>query len=331
MDLAQLGEFGLIDRIRNIVGNESEQVIQGIGDDAAVFESRPGWLTIFTTDALVQGVHFDLAYTPFDALGWKALAINLSDVAAMGGKPRYALVSIAMPDTWAIEDIELLYQGLMKCGKMYGCEVIGGDTTRSDSDGFLSVSVIGDVKRNDLVTRSGAHKGDLLCVLNPLGRSRVGLDVLRRGKNLQRYTHAINHFLYPEPKVREARSLIKKLAISSMIDISDGLGAEIHHICRESDLGCVLWKESVPIAGEVVRWVKNIKQTPFSYALESGEEYDLLFTVQKESYKKWEMGVPKDLTIVVIGEMVEPHKGINIKSGNQSCPLSCKGWDHFRR
>ena len=183
MQLSQTGEFELIKRMRRIIESESDEIILGIGDDAAVIRPKSGSCLVLTTDALVEGVHFDLSYTPFDALGWKALAVNLSDVAAVGGIPAYALVSLALPEAWTVDDVESFYRGLRCCGKTYDCKIVGGDTTRSVEKGFISISVIGYVNQNAIMSRSGAQLGDLLCVTGRLGGARTGLEALRGNQN----------------------------------------------------------------------------------------------------------------------------------------------------
>lgn len=333
MKLARLGEFGLIDRIRRIVGEGSEGVVFGIGDDAAVFRPRPGWLTVLTTDALVEGVHFDLRYAPIESVGWKALAINLSDVVSMGGLPRYGVVSMALPGSWRVEDVESLYRGMMRCGKAYGCTLVGGDTVRSQTGGFLSVTVVGEVEEERVVGRDGARDGDLLCVTGELGGSRVGLEVLSSGGDRGRFPSSVERFLEPKVRLREARWLVADLGVSSMIDISDGLSSEIGHLCQQSGLGCLVWEEKIPLTEEVVLWAEEQGKPLSTYALESGEEYELLFTIERSRCENWRTQTKdsKDLHINVIGVMTRKEDGMRVMRDGKSFDLSPGGWDHFYR
>ena len=333
MKLSEVGEFGLIDHIKKIVSSNSRNLLLGIGDDAALFRSRPGWTTILTTDAMVEGIHFDLTYTPLESLGWKALAISLSDIAAMGGIPQYAVVSIAIPSEWKVEDIESLYKGIKHCGDFYGCTLIGGDTVGSNSGCFISVSVIGEVEDGLAVTRSGARNTDILCVTGKLGGSMVGLEVLKSGGDKARFPISVKRFLEPRVKVNESRELIKKFKITSMIDISDGLSSEIFHICQESGVGCLIEENKIPIADEVFPWAEEKGKAYSIYPLHSGEEYELLFTMPKGEYEKFlsKKSNKKKFDFTVIGEMKPKEEGIKIVKQGKLFPLLPEGWNHFEK
>lgn len=331
MQLSRIGEFSIIERIRKIIGKESDQVVTGIGDDAAVIKINPGFLCLITTDALIEGVHFDLSYTPFHTLGWKAMAVNISDIAAMGGIPKTAVICLALTNGMKTEDLDALYQGINECGEEYNCTTVGGDIVKSNSGIFLSITITGEVEEDCLVLRSGAKKGDLICVTGQLGSSLVGLKALSSTENIGNFLKSKNRFLKPEPRLREARLLASKIGINSMIDISDGLASEIHHICRNSDTGCRIYKEKIPVTEEM-RLYSQIKGTdPVMEAVGSGEEYELLFTISKENYKKLEKFIPfKNCMISVIGEISEKKNEINLISGNKISPLKPKGWDHLK-
>jgi thiamine-monophosphate kinase len=333
VQLSQAGEFGLIKRMRRIIESGSDEIVLGIGDDAAVVRPKSGSCLVLTTDALVEGVHFDLRYTPFDALGWKALAVNLSDVAAVGGVPSYALVSLALPEAWTVENVESLYRGLKRCGKMYDCKIVGGDTTRSIGKGFISISVIGYVKQNAIANRSGAQPGDLLCVTGTLGGARVGFEVLRENQNVDLFKKSIRRFLKPLPKIAEAGRLIRELKISSMIDISDGLSSDVSHLCEQSGLGCILREDAIPLHPDVKVWAEQVGIPPARFALTSGEEYELVFTVNPDRLERWinHNRKEKHFPVTSIGEMVHKNKGIRVKCGEKTIPLSEKGWNHFRK
>ncbi len=330
MKIADLGEFGLIDRLGRIIQKSSDNIILGMGDDAAVLNIGSNRFSVLTTDAMVEGVHFDLKYTPLESLGWKTLAINLSDIAAVGAIPRFAVVSIAIPEKWKVEDVELLYRGIKSCGDEYGCVVVGGDTTRSKNAAFISVTVLGEVEREFLISRSGARIGDFLCVTGELGGARLGLETLKGGSTGDRFSRSIKKFLMPEARINQARKLIRELRIDSMIDISDGLSSEIHHLCKQSGLGCIIWAEKIPIAEEVMIWAERKKISPLMFALESGEEYELLFTADPDRIRQWQEK-DREPFISVIGEMIPKHRGILIEEEGKRKKIPFSGWEHFCR
>jgi len=331
MNLARTGEFGMIDRIADIAGIHPAKAVLGIGDDAALFETKPGLYTILTTDAMVEGVHFDLSYTPFDALGWKAIAASISDVAAMGGIPDYVIIAMGVPAHWQMHDIEHLYKGMVSCCGTYECEIVGGDTVRSVSKGFLAVSVVGQVKKEDSKKRSGAASGDMLCVSGHLGGARTGLEILQTGADRQKYANAIEKFLHPKPRVDIVMALSGKRGITSMIDISDGLGSEIHHLCARSGLGCVIHETAIPVDTDAEAWCQSKQVETAQFVFESGEEFELLFTLDSRIYKNELKQVFQQLNIHVIGEMSEKETGPRIQSGKKTIPLQFHGWDHFKK
>jgi thiamine-monophosphate kinase len=333
VQLSQTGEFGLIKRICRIVESQSDEIVLGIGDDAAVIRPKTGSCLVLTTDALVEGVHFDLRYTPFDALGWKALAVNLSDVAAVGGVPAYALISLALPDKWTVENVESFYRGLKHCGKVYNTKIAGGDTTQSGSKGFISISVIGYVNENLIKRRSGAKEGDLICVTGTLGGARAGFEALREGQDKNLFKKSIRRFLKPAPRILEAGKLIRELPVSSMIDISDGLASDARHLCEQSGLGCILWEEALPLHPDLKVWEEKMGTSPTRFALTSGEEYELLFTVNQDRFDSWinHSQGEKRVPVTAIGEIVHKKKGIRIKRGGKNVSFSEKGWDHFQK
>ena len=332
MKIGEVGEFGLIDRIKQIIGELSPGVVAGIGDDAAAFRPQPGRLGLLTTDTLVEGVHFHLRYTPLTSLGWKAVAINISDIAAMGGVPRYGVVSLALPKDWEVEMVESLYEGMEQCAMAYGCTLVGGDTVQSKGGCCLTVTILGDVKEDKIVTRDGAQEGDLLCMTGEMGGARVGLEVLESGEDEKRYADSVNRFLEPKPRLWEAKRFVDELDVSSMIDISDGLTSEIGHLCKQSGLGCLVDEQKVPAAGEAVRWAEEKKKPLSGYLLESGEEYELLFTVPERKYERWrEKKLDVNMKITVIGEMVDKREGIRVKSEGKVRSFVPRGWNHFNQ
>jgi thiamine-monophosphate kinase len=240
------------------------------------------------------------------------------------------VVSLALTKDWEVEAVESLYEGMEQCAMAYGCTLVGGDTVKSKGGCSLTVTILGDVKEDKIVTRDGAQEGDLLCMTGEMGGARVGLEVLKSGEDEKRYADSVNRFLEPKPRLWEAKRLANELAVSSMIDISDGLASEIGHLCKQSHLGCLVDEQKIPAAGEVIRWVDENKEPLSRYLLESGEEYELLFTVSEERYEKWqEKKLDVDLKITVIGEMVDKREGIRIKSEGKARSITTKGWDHF--
>lgn len=324
MELSQIGERGLIQRIQSMLKTRNEQILLGIGDDAAVISSPPDQKLIFTTDTLVETVHFDRRYVPLESLGWKALAVNLSDVAAMAGLPLCAVVSLAIPETWSVGDVDRLYQGLERCAQTYRCPIVGGDTVRSPQWACITVTVLGEVREGYFKTRAGAKEGDFLCVTGKLGKSRVGWEVLASGVQDPTFSSAVAHFLEPRPKIEEAQRLVRAYEVTAMIDISDGLASEILHLCEASGLGCKLFEEKISVPPEVFSWAHSQKKSIENYLWESGEEYELLFTVSPQSSFK-----PMDF-FTVIGNMEKKEHGILLYKEGKSQPFHFKGWDHFR-
>jgi thiamine-monophosphate kinase len=333
MRLSELGEFGLIRRLQEICTPRDGRVILGIGDDAAVIRHGESGRLILTTDAMAEGVHFDRAWFPAESLGWKCLAVNLSDVAAMGGSPICGVLTAALPDDWRVEEVEALYAGIKRCADRYGCPIVGGDTVRTAGGAVFSVAVLGEIPGGKEIRRSGASIGDRICVTGQLGGASVGLDVLRSGgRDKALFPESVRRFLEPLPRMEEATGLARSGGVTSMIDISDGLASEIRHLCNDSGLGAVLVADRIPVSAETVRWASAAGESPVQRALESGEEYELLFTadpaVLPDRAEACFPGLPDPVT--VIGEMMPADAGIRIREGGGDSPLAAKGWDHYR-
>jgi thiamine-monophosphate kinase len=331
MRLYQIGEFSLIDRLRKAVQMRSNQVLLGIGDDAAVLRAHPQSDIILTTDALIEGVHFDLEYTPLESLGWKALAVNLSDIAAMGGSPLGATVSIAIPDRWRVEDVENLYAGLSRCAKTFRCPIVGGDTSRSLDGCFLSIAIAGETGLDQSVRRSGARVGDILCLTGEMGGAKTGLEALIQRTGKRRFKKSIRRFLEPIPRLEASSLLIRRLPVSSMIDVSDGLASEIQHLCMESDVGCSVDEERIPVSSEAIRWAKEQHKPLSSYRFESGEEYELLFTLPRKAVEKNRIfhRLAQSVSVSIIGEITVPSRGVQIRRRKKTVPMDFHGWNHF--
>jgi thiamine-monophosphate kinase len=333
MRLSELGEFGLIRRLQAVCSSGNDRIVLGIGDDAAVIRSEKGRSLILTTDAMAEGVHFDRSYFPLESLGWKCLAVNLSDVAAMGGSPVCCVMTAALPEEWSVEEVEALYAGIKRCADRYGCPVVGGDTVRTVGGAVFSAAVLGEIPEGASIRRSGARDGDRLCVTGELGGAAVGLDVLRSGgKERIRFPESVRRFLEPQPRMEDAVRLSGGPGITSMIDVSDGLASEIRHLCDESGLGCVVFADRIPVSAETVRWAAGTGESPVRRAMESGEEYELLFTADPGAFPNpMEQGITGvEGPVTVIGEMRPRHHGILVREGSIDLPLDARGWDHYR-
>lgn len=331
MKLSQLGEFGIINRIQQVVDEPSGQVRLGIGDDCGIVQPHSGWELLITTDALVEEIHFNLSTMPFSSLGWKSLSVSISDIAAMAGLPLCCVVSLAIPERIRVENIEDFYKGLNRCAQNCGCPLIGGDITASKRGLFISVTVVGEVEINHAVTRSCAKPGDLICLTGKMGGSRTGREVLTQKKSKRQFSDSVMRFLEPEPKIEEARKLVQSFYITSMIDISDGLSSEIGHLCHESHVGCTIWKDRIPISEEAIRWAQISGRDIVQYGLESGEEYELLFTMDRKHMNKYENGIDpfNAMNVFVIGEVISEQEGMFLVSQGDRFPLKIKGWEHF--
>lgn len=323
----QVGEYGLIDLIKKQIFSKDERVVINIGDDAAVIRSSPRRFLIFTTDTMVERVHFDLTYFTYEEIGWKAMAANLSDIAAMGGLPKYALVTLGLPKSIRTEEVLSIYQGASKIGRKYGCKIIGGDTTLVPKQLFVSITLLGEVDKKYLLTRGGAKKGDLICVTGKLGEAQAGLEFLKK-RGRQRLSFVRKH-LKPQPRINEARILAKNLKITSMIDISDGLSSELFHLTDESHLGALVYEQSLPISPKCLKLAFILKSSPLELVLSSGEEYELLFTVARKDRSKLEK-IKSKLNFSVIGKMVEKKKGVKLitRSGRKT-DIKKIGFVHF--
>jgi thiamine-monophosphate kinase len=261
-------------------------------------------------------------------VGWKVMAVNVSDIAAMGGRPVWAVVSLGIPKTCRPEAIERLYTGMEKCSRKYHFSIIGGDTVHSPHASFVSVAMLGEVEPFRLCRRSGAAAGDLLYVSGRLGGGRVAFEALSSGADLKKISESVQRFLQPKPRLVLARWLSEQGAVTSMIDISDGLASEIHHLCRKNRLGCRVMRKAIPCADDIKSWTGQ--DNDVEYALNSGEEYELLFTAHTSfDAARASLENPEALPLTVLGEMTAG-KGIWLENG-QRRKLGSEGWDHFRK
>ncbi|MEE9225594.1 MAG: thiamine-phosphate kinase [Bacteroidota bacterium] len=347
-EIAQVGERGLIEMIGSLVELEpedsslSEGLIKGISDDTAVYRPTPGSVQLFTTDTMVEGVDFDLTYTSFKHLGWKAMISSMSDIGAMGGRPRYAVVAIAVPRKISVEMVREVYEGAVAACREYRCLIVGGDTSASVGNVSINVAMVGEAEEAHVCYRSGAKIGDLICVTGDLGASQAGLKVLLKEKerflksgngggfqpNLLPYKEAIEKHFMPRPRVMTAEMILQRTAIHAMIDISDGLASDLRQICARSRVGAEIEQRNIPIASTARKVAQEFSESPIDYALYGGEEYELLFTLSQEQYQKLEgLGSP----ISVIGSIVQQSKGVEMVAENADrVALPWGGWDHFR-
>ena len=315
MKISRIGEFGLIDRISRKI--KDPDVITQIGDDTSVIKAGKKFL-LFTTDTLVEGDHFSNEWSSPLQIGKKAMEINVSDIAATGGTPKYVLISLCLRKDMDVEWVEELYKGIYTVAKKYGFEVIGGNLTHGKQI-VIDVSMIGETRKP--VTRSGAKVNDLICVTGDLGKSKAGLELfLKYGKGAKRF-HSTKFHLEPVARLRESR-IISKVA-NSMIDVSDGLAPEVSHICDLSGKGAVIWKDKIPISRQTKMSADLLKKDPHDFALYGGEDFELVFTVPKNKLNKI-----KGIKFSVVGQILPKKQGLYLEDNGKKKKLA-KGYDHF--
>lgn len=337
-EIASLGEFGLIEHLTKNIELQNASSVLGVGDDAAVIDHF-GRQTVITTDLLIEGVHFDLAYTPLKHLGYKSVIVNLSDVYAMNAIPTQITLSLGISNRFSVEALDEFYEGVYAACDKYGVDLVGGDTTSSQKGFIISVTAIGETTPDKFVKRNTAQKGDLLCVSGDLGAAYVGLLFLEREKkifqenpgvqpDLEGESYVIGRMLKPEAR-KDIIEFFSQQEIqpTSMIDVSDGLSSEILHLCNQSALGCVLHEEKIPIAEAMRNAAYKFKIDPTACALSGGEDYELLFTISQNDYEKLLISEQ----ISVIGYMTAPEEGARIitKGGGQHT-ITAQGWNHLK-
>jgi thiamine-monophosphate kinase len=333
--LSQLGEFGLIEHLTKNFDVKQPSTIKSIGDDAAVLDFGTKKMVV-STDLLIEGVHFDLSYMPLKHLGYKAVVVNLSDIAAMNAKPTQITVSIAVSNRFPLEALEELFEGITLASRGYNVDVIGGDTTSSQKGLIISITAIGEANEAEIVYRNGAKENDLLVVTGDLGSAYMGLQVLEREKqvfqvnpnnqpDLDAYTYLIERQLKPEART-DIRELLEKLDVkpSSMIDISDGLSSEILHICKQSNVGCNLFEEKIPVDPQFINVCEEFNIDSTTVAINGGEDYELVFTVALGDFDK----LKANPNFTVIGHITEVNEGCHlITRANTKIPLKARGWN----
>lgn len=334
--LSEIGEFGLIEHLTRTFTLQHPSTIQGVGDDAAVLESDEA--IVVTTDMLVEGVHFDLAYTPLKHLGYKSVVVNLSDIYAMNATPLQLTVSLGVSNRFPLEALEELYSGILQACTFYGIDLVGGDTSSSQKGLILSITAIGQAKKELICYRKGAKPNDLLVVSGDLGGAYMGLQVLKRENevfkvnpqhqpDLEPYAYVVERQLKPEAR-RDIIATLKEKGIqpTAMIDISDGLSSELLHICKQSEVGCLVYEDKLPIDPLVVRACEEFKLDPALVALSGGEDYELLFTIDQKDYPH----IKGDPHMAVVGHITAKNEGAHlISSNNTKIPITAQGWNAF--
>lgn len=339
-EIATFGEFGLIDRLTKGAEIKNSTTIKGVGDDCAVISHTTDTETLITTDLLLEGIHFDLTYCPLKHLGYKAAVVNFSDVYAMNGTPRQITVSLGISKRFTVEHIEELYSGIRLACDVYGVDLVGGDTSASVTGLLISITCIGEGEKGKIVYRNGAKDTDLICVSGDLGAAYMGLQLLEREKAISKnspdgdfspafegHEYILERQLKPEAR-KDVIEELAKLGImpTSMIDVSDGLSSELMHICKQSNAGCLVYEERIPIDYQTACMAEEFNLNLVTAALNGGEDYELLFTVNLADYEK----VASMHTVRIIGRITKPEYGcmMQTRDGNE-IPLRAQGWNAF--
>jgi thiamine-monophosphate kinase len=337
-EVSSLGEFGLIDHLTRNNETVNASTLLSVGDDAAVLDHF-GKQVVVSTDMLVEGIHFDLMYTPLKHLGYKSIVVNLSDIYAMNATPTQVVISIAFSNRFSVESLDEFYEGVYAACARYNVDLVGGDTTSSQKGLIISVTAIGEVAPGKFVTRSGAQKGDLICVSGDLGGAFLGLTLLEREKkvfletkgvqpDLENQDYIIGKLLKPEAR----KDIIEffasnEVSPTAMIDISDGLSSETLHICKQSNAGCVLYEEKIPVHDSARQFAYKLELDPTMCALSGGEDYELLFTIPQSEYDKMVLNE----NISVVGYITEAEEGTHIiTKGGSRHNLTAQGWDALK-
>lgn len=338
-EISELGEFRLIDIITRDIKLYNKSTVKGVGDDAAILQYKNNERVLMSTDLLVEGVHFHLSYVPLKHLGYKAAMVNFSDMAAMNAFPKQITVSLALSNRFSLEAIEELYFGIKLACEKYQVDLVGGDTTSSTSGLMIAITVLGTAQEDKVVKRSGAKDKDLLVTTGDLGAAYAGLLLLERERkvfektpgvqpDLAGFEYLLERQLKPEARI----DIIKKfkdldIVPTSMIDISDGLASEILHLCKESKLGCHLYEDKIPIDVQTHQVAESFNMHPVTLPLNGGEDYQLLFTIKPEDFKK----IENDESFIVIGHMMDEGTGAQmITNADAAIPLKAQGWDGLK-
>ena len=338
-EINEYGEFGLIHHLTKNIELQNASSVLGVGDDAAVIDHF-GKQTVVTTDMLIEGVHFDLSYTPLKHLGYKSVVVNLSDIYAMNATPTQITVSIGISSRFSVEALEEFYDGIYAACEEYGVDLVGGDTCSSQKGFIISITALGEVVSEKVVQRSTAQKSDLICVSGDLGGAYIGLLFLEREKkifaespgvqpDLENESYVIGRLLKPKAR-KDIHEFFeeKEVLPTSMMDISDGLSSELLHICEKSGVGCVIYEDKLPIADDSKAAAYKFELDPTACALSGGEDYELLFTIKQEDYEKLTLNEQ----ISVIGYITDSEEGAKIKTkGGNTYDITAQGWNAFKK
>ena len=338
-EIGKLGEFGLIDHLTRDFPLNNKSSVVGVGDDAAIIDNGKA-LTVISTDMLVEGIHFDLMYSPMKHLGYKAIVVNLSDIYAMNAQPKQVTVSLAISNRFSVEALEELYDGIRAACDKYQVDLVGGDTTSSNKGLIISVTAVGQVNVSKVTYRNTAKVGDLLCITGDVGAAYLGLQILEREKqiylsspgvqpDLEDQSYLVGRQLKPEARKDMIEMFAKnKLVPTSMIDVSDGVASEIFHICKQSGVGAFVEESGVPIHPDAQMMAIKFKLDPITCALSGGEDYELIFTINPKDIDK----VKYLPDIYIMGEITSPEDGIKLHTtGGNIHPITAQGWQHFRK
>ena len=333
--LADLGEFGLIDRLTEGFEIHNPSTLKGVGDDAAVMDFK-NKKTVVSTDLLIEGVHFDLSYVPLKHLGYKSVVVNVSDIYAMNATATQITVSIAVSNRFPLEALEEFYAGIRLACEHYKVDLVGGDTTSSTRGLIISVTAIGEAEASDLVYRNGSQPNDLVVLTGDIGGAYMGLQILEREKavfqvnpnsqpDIEMYSYILERQLKPEAR-KDIPPLLKQLGVkpTAMMDVSDGLSSELLHICKQSGVGCRLYEDKIPLDPQVISTCEEFNLDSTTIALSGGEDYELLFTIAQADYDK----IKGNPNFSVIGYITDKEEGVNlITRAGQFIPIIAKGWN----
>jgi len=338
-EISDLGEFGLIEHLTKNIEIQNASTVLGVGDDAAIIDHF-GKQTVISTDLLLEGVHFDLMYTPLKHLGYKSVVVNLSDIYAMNATPTQITISIGISNRFSVEALNEFYDGVYFACEKYGVDLIGGDTSTSPKGLIISVTAIGEVSPNNFVKRSTAQKGDLICVSGDLGGAFLGLTLMEREKkiylenpaiqpDLENETYVVGRLLKPEAR-KDIIDFFEKNSImpTSMMDVSDGISSEVLHLCKQSNLGAIIYEEKLPIAEESRMAAYKFGLDPTVCALNGGEDYELIFTLKQEDHDK----IVLNEEISVIGYTTDLEEGVKLQTkGGNTYNITAQGWNAFQQ
>lgn len=327
--IGKVGEFGLIELIKRTLFSSKTKagLVLGIGDDAAVVQTSKGRLNVITVDAMAEGIHFDLRTTDFRKLGWKAMASNLSDLAAMGADPKWALINLTIPNKVTVENISKLYRGILACTKRFGGQVIGGNITRARNEFVICITALGEVDNQGVLKRSSARPGDVIAVTGDLGASHAGLRLLQKKDQNGSYGHVIRKHQTPVPRIDLIQKLKKAgIKIHACIDISDGLSSDLKHVCEASKVGAQVLSDLLPIHSATKRASAALDEDAVDYALNGGEEYELLMTLAPVQFEKAKQILGKNITAV---GRIHTSRVITVMRNGKKRRLTAKGFKHF--